>query len=88
KAWGFNPRLGGIRVCALKGRREADLPTFPAPPLQGAKINNNSNLGLRNPRLYHFAALRHLKCAAPETVEFTNSIYELPGYCLPSLTGL
>ncbi|MCP4108161.1 MAG: hypothetical protein GY749_21895, partial [Desulfobacteraceae bacterium] len=39
-----NPRSGGIRVCALKGRREADLPTFPA-PLQGAKINNNSNLG-------------------------------------------
>ncbi|MCP4352680.1 MAG: hypothetical protein GY795_45070, partial [Desulfobacterales bacterium] len=25
KAWGFNPRLGGIRGCALKGRREADL---------------------------------------------------------------
>ncbi|MCP4346205.1 MAG: hypothetical protein GY795_11860 [Desulfobacterales bacterium] len=67
-----NPRLGGIRVCALEGRREADLPTFPA-PLQGAKIDNNPNLGFETPGFITLP-LCGIEVSATEALEFTNSI--------------
>ncbi|MCP4105577.1 MAG: hypothetical protein GY749_08580 [Desulfobacteraceae bacterium] len=85
KAWGFNPGSGGIKVCALKGRREADLPTFPA-PLQGAKINNNSDPGLETPGFITLP-LCGIEVSAPETVEFTNSIMNCRAvFCRPDGT--